>query len=504
MKFGLGRYSRQYKKTQNLEREMQEAANYDEWKEKAQQHDELSGAERWKIVDQSEQYDYTSIRTRIDELRFLRSRHDDHGLLYALNEGVHGNMGGMGRPILHTTAKYGTKKLIEEYITEICDAMEYIAAVDNPQISFEDRLDFFHRASHCYGRSALMLSGGGALGNFHLGVIKVLIEQRLLPVVISGASAGAFIAAIIGTHTETEFLKMYEDGSLLSGISMGAGKFKLDLKHGELIGINEVEEGIARLVPDMTFEEAYKKTGRSINISVSGSETHQTSRLLNAVASPHVLIRSAVMASCAVPGVFPAVTLMARNIRGESQPYLPSRRWADGSFSQDLPAKRLARIFGVNHFIVSQVNPAVLPILSDPKLQTGLSGTFSKFTRSFTKEWTRTTLGFMQRHLNLSPGLHIVLDTVHALVDQEYTGDINIFPNFRYFDPRKLISAISAEEIQFFIDEGEKAAYPKVSAIETNTRIGRTLDKILLAFDNKPLHWLRSAPKTQSYDKEEA
>jgi predicted acylesterase/phospholipase RssA len=47
---------------------------------------------------------------------------------------------------------------------------------------------------------------------------------------------------------------------------------------------------------------------------------------------------AAVMASCAVPGVFPPVMLMARNVHGEAQPYLPTRRWVDGSIADDLPA----------------------------------------------------------------------------------------------------------------------------------------------------------------------
>ena len=45
--------------------------------------------------------------------------------------------------------------------------------------------------------------------------------------------------------------------------------------------------------------------------------------------------------------------LMAKNVHGERQPYVPSRQWVDGSVSADLPAKRLARLYGVNHFITS-------------------------------------------------------------------------------------------------------------------------------------------------------
>ncbi len=68
------------------------------------------------------------------------------------------------------------------------------------------------------------------------------------------------------------------------------------------IDVGDLEKLVARMVPDMTFQEAYEKTGRQVSITVAPAEPHQRSRLLNAITSPNVLIRSAVMASCAVPG----------------------------------------------------------------------------------------------------------------------------------------------------------------------------------------------------------
>ena len=35
--------------------------------------------------------------------------------------------------------------------------------------------------------------------------------------------------------------------------------------------------------------------------------------------------------------------------------------WQDGSLELDLPMVKLAEMFNVNHFIVSQVNPHVIP-----------------------------------------------------------------------------------------------------------------------------------------------
>ncbi len=48
------------------------------------------------------------------------------------------------------------------------------------------------------------------------------------------------------------------------------------------IDVSDLEQLIARMVPNMTFQEAYEKTGRLISISVAPAELHQTSRLLNA------------------------------------------------------------------------------------------------------------------------------------------------------------------------------------------------------------------------------
>lgn len=489
-------YSRHSNELERVEQAMQCATSYEDWKKLALEHDKKSGAAAWKETEATSLYDYGNIRTRLDRLRELRQAKNDRGLLFALNEGIHGNMGGMGKPVLHSRAKLGTKKLIEEYIDEICSALIHFSPKRFKGIPFKERHDFFMRASHCYGRSALMLSGGGALGNFHLGVIKVLLEHQMLPIVISGASAGAFMAAIVGTHTDEELLAMYEDGSILKSMSQTGSEFKFEVVKGELTGLDEVEKGIAKSIPNMTFQEAYEKTGRAINISISGAEQHQNSRLLNAITSPNVLIRSAVMASVAIPGVFPSVMLKARNDKGRTQAYLPSRRWVDGSFSQDLPAKRLARLYGVNHFIVSQVNPAVLPIISDPKLSTSFKDLLSQGAKSISKYFLKGTLSFLlHRQVRVGPRMVVALNTMHALVDQNYTGDINIFPSFRYYSPTKLISAIGEEEVAYFVAEGERATWQKVAVIKNNTKIGRTLDGILAKFETDSSHWLHTSPK---------
>ena len=150
--------------TRKLEQAMDRAENYDEWKEAAQAFDTAKGFDRWRSKDTSTQYDNVSIRIRLDRLRALRARHDNRGLLFTLNEGIHGNMGGMGKSGLYDRAMFGTKQLIVDYVDEIVDALELLASPAVDDISFEEKLEFFRRAHHCFGRSALMMSGWRLVG----------------------------------------------------------------------------------------------------------------------------------------------------------------------------------------------------------------------------------------------------------------------------------------------------------------------------------------------------
>tara|TARA_R110002049_G_scaffold175296_7_gene342600 strand:+ start:869 stop:1780 length:912 start_codon:yes stop_codon:yes gene_type:complete len=252
---------------------------------------------------------------------------------------------------------------------------------------------------------------------------------------------------------------------------------------------------LAKLIPNLTFKEAYEKTGRSINISISPAEPRQNSRLLNHIASPNVTLRSAVLASTALPGVFQPVQLEARNAEGEIKPYLPSRRWIDGSFSQDLPAKRLARLYGVNHFIVSQVMPG---LGREPNTKPGLRNIVSDASVAATKQMLRGYLDFFQRYGRVGPTVGTALNAVNALMEQQYTGDINIFPGYGLSGLSKLLKMMSEDEMAELIRAGERATWPKIPIIDTTTRIGRTLDTILHSFEVDQAHWLRTAPQTDT------
>ena len=65
-------------------------------------------------------------------------------------------------------------------------------------------------------KTGLVLSGGGARGFAHLGVIEALNEAGIFPDVISGTSAGALTGVLYADgHTPKEILKMMNTGSRL-------------------------------------------------------------------------------------------------------------------------------------------------------------------------------------------------------------------------------------------------------------------------------------------------
>ncbi len=468
-----------------LENQMVEAVSYDEWKEAALAHDEITGMARWKKLDQTHQYDHVEIRHRLDQLRLLRSCRDDIGLMFNLNEGIHGNLAGMGSPKLYARAKFGTKELVNEYIDQIVDDLRYLADLESNEISSEERLEFFHRARDCYGCSALMLSGGANLGQFHLGAIKAMIEHDALPDVISGSSAGSVVAAAAGTRTNKDLLDYFHSDKLQQTVreeTNWASRIMTG-KHAQ-IDVHDLEHMIESIIPDLTFEEAYELSGRHINISIAPAELNQSARLLNAITSPNVYVRKAVLASCAIPGVFPSVTLYAKNVHGDSQPYLPSRKWVDGSVADDLPAKRLSRLYGANHFIASQTNPIVLWMVRDVPMLEGVTAASYKFGQAIGREWFKAGRAVSSRLLRDYPRLNLMTNMLHSVAMQEYTADINIIPRNRAFDPRKLLSPVTEEQAERMILEGERSTWPKLEMIRNCSRISHTLDEIIWEYEH--------------------
>jgi len=458
---------------------MDQARSYREWTEQAAGLDHATGMDDWRHNEVSTDYDYRAVRQRLERLRGMRNAGSYANLMFALNEGIHGNLAGMGKAALYGHSHLGTKDLIHQYIEEVCLALETIDGLDENIISLEDRRDFFQRASHCFGRSALMLSGGAVLGYFHAGVLKALLSEGLLPNIISGSSAGSILASIACTHNDAELPGKLQPEVLL--LKPAVPQRQRRMRPRSALEVSDIEAYLERLIPDLTFAEAYKVSGRHLNVTVTGLERRQAPRLLNAITAPTVMVRSAIMASCAIAGLYPPVTLKARNAAGQQVPYLPEQQWIDGSFLDDLPAKRLGRLYGVNHFISSMANPAALLFTPNPNARHNLLQVALNQQIRLGKGVATQLLRLGRDHLRIrNPTLARWQHLGYSVLVQDYIADINIFLGKRWHNPIKLLAPMPLGELRQLIREGEQSTWERMEMVRNCTAISRTLDGILL------------------------
>ncbi len=470
-----------------LRKALEESTQYSVWCERAQELDALLGLDLWRLENESDDYDYVLIRERLQQLRVYQQQPDLQNLVRALREGLHHDLGNIGNPLLYNRSHFGTKKLIEDYIDQVCEALNFVADHEIRNFGFDRKIKFFKETAQSFGQPALMLSGGATLGLFHIGVCKALHDQDLLPEVISGSSAGSLMAAMIGTHTDDELRSLY-DGE---GFYMHAWNWKRWYRGFLGEGFAEqaqLERFLRANIGEYSFEEAYQRTGRHINVTVSPIQVHQKPRLLNELTAPYLLVWSSVLASCAVPMIFPPVTLTTKDGEGNYVPYMPGQRWVDGSVKSDLPRTRLTHLYDVNFFIAVQVNPHIVPFMETDRNRlerARLSSWPARIVREELKFHGTGVFNFL-RHQFKHEASRQLMDHAYSIIAQRYYGDVTIAPpGYSLAHYQHMLQDPDTESWRWFCLQGERATWPKLAMIRSHIRIARTLKACITRLENR-------------------
>lgn len=465
-------------KRQHVLREMAGCANYREWRRKALHLDRMEGNQAWKMRYECADYDYDLVRDCLEDLYRARKRDDRQRLAFHLRSTLNRDLGGMGNSVLYRRCHVGTKDLIEKYIDEVVYDLNYLSSVEIPCMTPQEKTDLFVRTRAAFGRTALLLSGGGGLGIFHLGVLKALFEEDLLPRIISGSSVGSLVGALICVTPEPE-LPLILNGNtpslkntfLITRAGEPASwwdKLMHFVRYGVLADVEVLKEACQANIGDITFVEAYHRTRRILNITVNSRDQHEVPRLLNYLTAPNVVIWSAACASCALGGLFAPVEILEKTSTGELRPWNPpGQKWSDGSVESDLPMQRLAELFNVNHFIVSQVNPHVVPVLRSQR---------------FFPSWCGGLLIELQHRLDqlIAAGvLPQLMRNIKTVCTQRYQGHITIVPDIALEDYLSIVSNPSPERFQRAVRIGQLATWPKMSLITNHLKIELALDGIV-------------------------
>ncbi|KAI9738697.1 MAG: hypothetical protein M1834_008202 [Cirrosporium novae-zelandiae] len=494
--------------------ELGSAHTYEEWEEIAYRLDELTNGDLWRQNATSKYYDYRLIRERLEAIIGARDDEDILSLVSLLRSGLVRNLGNITSPRLFNRAYAGTKLLIEDYITQVALAIEYVAGLSaTPPLeggfSSQAKLDLLHDTRQAFGRSTLVLQGGAIFGLCHLGVVKALHLRGLLPRIITGTATGALIAALVCIHTEDELLRFLNGGgidltafdrrsktrrakkqnSIVPEVKNGGWyqtslrRIRRFVKEGYFLDVNVLEECVRANVGDLTFEEAYARTKRILNITVATSGRGGVPNLLNYLTAPNILIWSAALASNASSGtLYSPVTLQCKDETGAVVPWAASHEitfhsWRHANYHErESPLSRIAELFNVNHFIVSQARPYVAPFLRSD---------FQHPDPRHSSRWNiplpllRTlTLEVHHRLRQLDYLGLLPVSLRRLLIDEEIPGaSLTLIPDLRARDFLKLLENPTKESLDHWILRGERSVWPAISALKVRCAVEVELDR---------------------------
>ncbi|PLB44041.1 hypothetical protein P170DRAFT_514325 [Aspergillus steynii IBT 23096] len=487
---------------------------YEEWEETALELDKLLNSDAWRDNYASRHYDYRLIKGRLEALRTAKRNNDILNLVNLLRSGLVRNLGNITSPKLFVHAYIGTKLLITEYVTEVAHAIQHVTALETTPIhesgfTSQAKLELLHDTRQAFGRTTLILQGGSVFGMCHLGVVKALHLQGLLPRIITGTGTGALIAALVGIHTEDELLTfLHGDGIDLTAfdrrrrreVSEGRSQWlwrqtqdgrlwtllrriKRFVQKGHFFDSGVLEECVRANLGDLTFEEAYARSKHILNITIATSSKTGAPNLLNYLTAPNVLIWSAAVASnVSSSSLYQPVTIYCKDETGSIVPWPYSQDvtfqpWRHVQYNEgESPLSRIAELFNVNHFIISQARPYLVPFLSS---ESELLDQRPVGRWNFTRTPMRLVVAEFRHRLKQLSFLGLLPQWIgRLLIEETIPGpSLTLVPDLSWGDFTKLFENPTKESLDHWILKGEKGLWPAVSALWVRCVVEVELDK---------------------------
>jgi NTE family protein len=185
----------------------------------------------------------------------------------------------------------------------------------------------------------LTLSGGGAKGIAHIGVVRALLENGIFPEIVSGTSAGSIIGSLYAAGCSPDDMERFVTDASLAKIFRvvgipGAGLVKLDY----------LKERMSEFIPQDDFSALkIPMFVCATNLNIGKPEIFSSGTLFDKV-----------MASCAVPWLFKPVEI-------------DGQMYADGGIMNNLPVNAIRD--NCEFLIASNVKPKLF-VQSNKELDT--------------------------------------------------------------------------------------------------------------------------------------
>ncbi|KAF2484268.1 acyl transferase/acyl hydrolase/lysophospholipase [Neohortaea acidophila] len=508
---------------QRLRGNLDNARNYDEWSEAAFVLDQyLPGNLEWKLNPVSPLYHWQQLKQRIANIENALIAEDFNSALCLLQFGLVRGLGNIADERLYNRVYSGTKWLIKEYMDAMANLLDnfFEGHWKGGTLPQQSKMNYAERFRIAYSKTALVLQGGSIFGLYHIGVMKALHERDLLPKVILGTGTGALMAVLVGTCKDADLPNLL-NGRMLDLTAFAARerqpppewydvfaifckRLKRFYDSGYVLDKDALEKCVRDNVGDMTFREAHQLTGRIISISIE-CDSPGTPNCLNYITTPHILLRTAALASNeSDPDIAPAM-IKEKNSRGEIRDWslndetpafrkLRRKRQRRMPIKDDVnaPLQRISQLENVNHFIISQARPYLVPFLA-PSLHR------SNGPRQHSSPWSLTSLKDWLIHAigkDLAHRMHQV-DRIWGLprrlrrflIDERVPfRSLTMVPEVMPSDFLRLLRNPRQAEIDYWIRLGEKSVWPCVAALKVRCEIEFSLEERYRIERRRPLH----------------
>ncbi|KAH7579897.1 Lipase 3 [Nakaseomyces glabratus] len=519
-------------------KELDSSESYDDWCERATIVDEITGANLWRRNFFSRRYDFRSVLEQYASLTKNLNENDIEKIKEKFSTTgpcMLRNFAGIVDKKLFTKSLMGTKLLIEQHLERTIDGLDVLDKSMTPT-------SFFQRCKLSLGTTALILQGGSFFGLFHLGVIKALLSQNLMPNIISGSSMGACIASVFGCLSNEELSRLLTGNVILDMIrndmdlvrSCGYGNMEQHVNLGKLVQ-NLIHHGYSQdvylfiqfvlkyIVKDMTFEEAYQATGKAFNVVIHPIDK-SCPNLLNYVTTPNVLIRSAIECSLG-SGVLSSTTkLLCKNLNNDTVPFLEFGKAGADQFlapeqatnldDVESPYTRLTELFNVNNFIVSLAKPYLAPLVGNdlkheiktskyyyykhypqttddidlpelniPQLNfTEMEPLAFKFKYHLERKLKNIATMEFRHRMEVLDNLGLLFPFIKRLIIDEKTPrsatEIAIVPKIKSLSVTRIIEG-QLDNIPYWIKCGEQSTWPVLSLLKTRCAVELKLNEII-------------------------
>jgi hypothetical protein len=251
-------------------------------------------------------------------------------------------------------------------------------------------------------------------------------------------------------------------------------------------------------IQNMTFLEAFERSGRALAITVCATGKKAPPVLLTHKTSPHVVIISAIVATSAVPRLLPPQILLEKDpSTGELRPQAGSELYIDGSIAHDIPAAALREAFNARFVVASQVNPHMQPMFYHAHGDAGEPNRWGSVGEAswrggyalaalelFLRKDMAAKLEFL-RDVDATPGWS------GRVFTQSPKGCVTITPRLRWSDGFRLFSNPTPASLRSDCREGRVATYQKLAMLRTRVHVERALQDACAQ-----LHVDRSADRT--------